>query len=100
MSEPSEFDYLSDEMQEYIINLENEKERLKEQQRWISVSERLPESGERVLARMSNFYIVIACYFDKNGYWKNDSGQEIFIVTHWQPLTSLKDEYERQKESE
>lgn len=30
MSEPSEFDYLSDEMQEYIINLENEKERLQQ----------------------------------------------------------------------
>jgi hypothetical protein len=61
-------------------------EELEAERRWIPVSERLPENGERVLVRMSNFYIVIACYFYKNGYWKNDSGQEIFIVTHWQPL--------------
>ena len=59
---------------------------LEQERRWIPTSEKLPKSGERVLVRMSNFYIVIACYFDKNGYWKNDSGQEIFIVTHWQPL--------------
>ena len=77
--EPSEFDYLSDEMQEYIISLEREN-------RWINVKERLPDCSDRVLVRMSNHYTVIASYFINPKYWKNDAGAVVLNITHWKPL--------------
>lgn len=63
-----------------------ELQKLKEENRWIPVSERLPENCKRVLVRMSNFYTVVASYFNGSDDWKNDCGEYCSNVTHWQPL--------------
>lgn len=67
---------------------------LRESNRWIPVSERLPEWSERVLIRMSNYYTVIASYFSIPNYWKNDSGATVLNVTHWMPLPPMPAEEE------
>lgn len=59
---------------------------LEQERRWISIDERLPNSSERVLIRMSNYYTVIASFFRNQKYWKNDAGAIVHNVTHWQPL--------------
>lgn len=78
----------------------DEIERLREAQRWIPVSERLPKIGERVIVYLANGWTGIACWFQmytrKNGdpLWRNDSGAETHNVTHWMPLPEPQQEAE------
>ena len=57
---------------------------LEEAQRWIPVSERLPENSGRVFIHMGNKYEVIASLV--KGKFINDAGSECSNVTHWRPL--------------
>jgi len=70
----------------YIASLESENARLKDAQRWIPVSERLPE-GDAVLVyrERGKSNIDIDWTFIEGGreYWYN-SGLD--NVTHWMPL--------------
>ena len=71
---------------DHIEHLQKRIEELEQERRWTSVDERLPNSSERVLIRMSNYYTVIASYFRNQKCWKNDAGATVHNVTHWQPL--------------
>lgn len=69
-------------LEDYIAKLEAENAKLKEERRWIPVSEGLPEEFESVLVLL------------KEGYMETD---HIFVsewscyhdVTHWMPLPDL-----------
>ena len=70
-----------------IEELESENARLKDAQRWIPVSERLPERD--------GFYLVLENVNQVAGYyhwckvfgWNTDGGRtNIQSVTHWMPL--------------
>jgi hypothetical protein len=58
-------------------------------QKWISVKERLPESGTRALVMRFDFVTKTPFYdllwFD-NGYWWNRNFTGDYAVTHWMPL--------------
>lgn len=82
-----------------IRALEAENAALREANRWIPVTERLPKTGVRVEVSMRNQYVVIASFFWKivkrnkscpfdypEHQWKNDCGQEISNVVKWRPL--------------
>lgn len=63
---------------------------------WISVKERLPEEGKRVLIRLKDGVIRLACYDieeDSNIYFWNDNyAYETFRpwdVTHWREIPSF-----------
>jgi len=75
-----------DEKQDEIERLQSELKELKEKQRWIPVSEKLPEKANRVFVYMKNNYIIIATYFINSHVWKNDHGSNISNVTHWMVL--------------
>lgn len=60
--------------------------RLKEKvPKWISVEERLPEQGERVL--VSNGGFICESYLSQSGKWQR-GGVDMFFMTptHWMPL--------------
>ena len=59
---------------------------LKEKQRWIPVSERLPEKANRVFVYMKNNYTIIATYFINSHVWRDDQGSSTSNVTHWMTL--------------
>lgn len=65
---------------------------LREAQRWIPVSEKLPEHFKNVLTWHPDFgeEIVVAYYSHDQGYWNewNDGmpGGNISNPTHWKPL--------------
>lgn len=78
---PHSFD-LTDETVEYIIAV-------LERDRWISVDERLPKYGERVL--VFGGVTMYVAYYDKNRYdgesWhKLNSKSHYCNPTHWRPL--------------
>lgn len=73
-----------DRMDDKIIELEKEIERLKGDQ-WISVDDRLPEDGKYVLCIYKKNLPFIAMYYD--GDFKTFH-EEITHPTHWQPLPS------------
>ena len=52
---------------------------------WISVEERLPEQGERVL--VSNGGFICESYLSQSGKWQR-GGVDMFFMTptHWMPL--------------
>ena len=59
---------------------------------WISVKDRLPESGERVLAyaiQNDDFPYLDCHYFEAdhyNGRWSENVDICTICVTHWMPL--------------
>jgi hypothetical protein len=58
--------------------------RLREERRWVSVGERLPEVGSLVLA-VINGEVMEATFVGGGGLaWQTDRGG--FNATHWQPL--------------
>ena len=61
-----------------------------EAQKWIPVTERLPEKDEKVLVRCDNDYIGVWSYTDDMGnpVWEDSYGyyQDFVDVTHWIPL--------------
>ena len=73
------FDDEDNEALDYVINL------LK-QTRWIPVSERLPELGERVLCQcQANIYEVLKLTVDGWYYNPNHCYMESFVIA-WMPL--------------
>lgn len=65
-----------------------------QRQRWIPVSERLPEEGENVfvayIARYEeNLYGDIAFREDDKWIWLADGTEPIVEITHWMPLPEL-----------
>lgn len=62
---------------------------LREQRRWISVTERLPAPGERVLGATAGLFVG-ECYLDRCGVWHRAYGTHWILidwpVTHWMPL--------------
>ena len=62
-----------------------------EQQRWIPVTERLPEEGETVLVfgYWHEKFQPLMCYLSphRKGEWFTTvAGQQVYTVTHWMPL--------------
>lgn len=57
------------------------------QVRWVNVSDRLPEKGERVLC--SSIYGVQIGWLTNRGDWQFTNGGSQISITHWQPLPSL-----------
>lgn len=61
---------------------------LRERQKWIPVTERLPGEGERVLA--SDGVFVGEAYLDSFGIWRRSYGVFWRVIggpiTHWMPL--------------
>ena len=56
--------------------------RLREERRWVPVSERLPKPGETVLMLMDGIDPVSGWY--ENGHFHN--AYDTLYVTHWMPL--------------
>lgn len=75
-------------LRKHKAKLKAENERLKEAQRWIPVTERLPEDGEWVLCGKENGVMVMCGQLSTSGdafYLYGDSTPD-FNVTHWMPL--------------
>lgn len=56
---------------------------------WISVKDRLPEDGQRILVHLD--LDIEICYFSKEDGWKNMDGGDWYeidskYVTHWMTL--------------
>lgn len=61
-------------------------------QRWIPVTERLPEPMEWVLCACRGSIIEVMRYHTKRGGWDPMSEDRLYIksfVTHWMPLPAL-----------
>lgn len=58
---------------------------LREQVRWIPVSERLPDHGDSVLVYFGN---VTSAFLRDDGWWRSAAilSRIYSTVTHWQPL--------------
>ena len=94
-SVPDGIKYLSAEKQvlmRRVRELESENARLKDAQRWIPVSERLPEDRVTILAAFNNREILTAKYYkyyegfgSVENYWRIE-GWHSGNVTHWMPL--------------
>jgi hypothetical protein len=89
----AECDYLiahDDVLTQYITLLENDqlmKQRIAEpeaQQRWIPVSERLPEGRTVLVFKKDGSISIDTTYIDGGNYFWWESGQS--KVTHWMPL--------------
>jgi len=71
----------------YIAALESENERLKEDRRWIPVSERLPEENQQILSTDGKEF-----YLDYYARWEGKDNPPCFCdglswaVTHWMRL--------------
>lgn len=67
--------------------LRAEVERLREEQRWIAVEERLPTTSEGwVLCSLVGDEVFFGCWH-KNEWWSiDDRDGKLSDVTHWQPL--------------
>jgi hypothetical protein len=81
-------------LEEYIAELEAA-------QRWIPVSERLPEDRATILAAFKNREILTATYYKRyegfggvENYWHIE-GWHSGNVTHWMPLPQPPEERER-----
>ena len=89
-SVPDGIKYLSAEKQvlmRRVRELESENARLKDAQRWIPVSERLPENISNVLI-LSRGEQLIASYHSKYSLWYVPFVDKP-VVTHWMPLPQL-----------
>lgn len=53
--------------------------------RWIPVSDRLPESGQRVIVCRKDGRVEQGVYLGVNGWWKV-YGTNTKAITHWMPM--------------
>ena len=77
--------YRHDRLQDFCVAQGEELSRLKAQQRWIPVTERLPEDDDDVLI-MSSGSISMGYYSTYNEYWADYINVYDDNVTHWMPL--------------
>lgn len=77
--------YRHDRLQDFCVAQGEELSRLKAQQRWIPVTERLPEDDDDVLI-MSSGSISMGYYSIYNEYWADYINVYNSDVTHWMPL--------------
>lgn len=83
----------ADVLQEYVDRCKRYAEEtmaLREKQQWISVTERLPVPGERVLAAGDGVFVGES-YLSESGVWRRYYGALWVLlgcapVTHWMPL--------------
>ena len=68
-----------------VSRMAAEIERLREERRWISVEERLPEALETVLVYHLEYGWWSTAERHAEGHWL-DSGEDILQPTHWMPL--------------
>ena len=54
-------------------------------ERWIPITDRLPESGQRVIVCRKDGRVEQGVYLGVNGWWKV-YGTNTKSVTHWMPL--------------
>ena len=85
--------------------LAEENKRLREEQRWIPTSERLPDQeleaepkdadgkpllgGYECIAQIEGAKRPTAlwyCHIDGEGVWTDESGENFYRVTHWKPM--------------
>lgn len=52
---------------------------------WISVDERLPEWGNKVLVWAPGAYGLDICHFYRDSRWVDMDGRSVSPITHWQP---------------
>jgi hypothetical protein len=54
--------------------------------RWVSVKDRLPESGRDVLTYVKGFSAAIGCYITSSNEWWIYGSHCPSLPTHWMPL--------------
>lgn len=59
--------------------------------RWIPVSDRLPESGQRVIVCRKDGRVEQGVYLGVNGWWKV-YGTNTKSITHWMPMPAPPEE--------
>lgn len=99
-------DYNNERMAlEVIEELLDEVKRLREENRWIPTSERLPDQeleaepkdadgkpllgGYECIAQIEGAKRPAAlwyCHIDGEGVWTDESGENFYRVTHWKPM--------------
>ena len=82
-----------DRLQDLYVAQGEELSKLKAQQRWIPVTERLPEDDDDVLI-MSSGSINMGYYSVCNEYWADYINGYYDDVTHWMPLPERPEEDE------
>ena len=85
--------YRHDRLQDFCVAQGEELSKLKAQQRWIPVTERLPEDDDDVLI-MSSGSISMGYYSVCNEYWADYINVYYDDVTHWMPLPERPEEDE------
>ena len=86
-----------------VSRMAAEIERLREERRWISVEERVPETGEEVIVCVdghrgpawSNRYQLVAFRGAVSEQWlqeRHESAKPVVGVTHWMPLPAPPEE--------
>jgi hypothetical protein len=90
-NKPANCDCTAKEREQFdeIQSLQSQIARLREERRWVSVGERLPEHPCWVIAFDAEQQLVIYVHFSSDDYdggpvWENDRGRR--NPTHWMPL--------------
>ena len=60
--------------------------------KWIPVTERLPEEGQRVLSVKEEGYVEINCITNRTGDWFSRAYDPSSVITHWMPLPPAPEE--------
>lgn len=80
--------YRHDRLQDFCVAQGEEMSKLKAQQRWIPVTERLPEVSMRTLVSIDDCVGVAYFVHGNSGmcFFSDYTGKPLTFVTHWMPL--------------